>query len=69
MRLEEEVAGNEIEGAIKMPLFMIRLESSSLDDKKYVAVCDTGRKSSIAAFLLKERGFDVCVLKDGLLGF
>ena len=69
VRLEEEVAGNEIEGAIKMPLFMIRLESRSLDDKKkYVAVCDTGRKSSIAAFLLKERGFDVCVLKDGLLG-
>lgn len=69
VRLEEEVAGNEMEGAIKMPLFMIRLESRSLDHKKkYVAVCDTGRKSSIAAFLLKERGFDVCVLKDGLLG-
>ena len=69
VRLQEEVVGNEIEGSIKMPLFMIRLEADSLQtEKKYVTVCDTGRKSSIAAFLLRERGFDVYVLKDGLLG-
>ena len=69
VRLQEEVEGNEIEGSIKMPLFMIRLEADSLEtEKKYVAVCDTGRKSSIAAFLLRERGFDVYVLRDGLLG-
>ncbi|MDC3067607.1 rhodanese-like domain-containing protein [Pseudomonadota bacterium] len=69
VRLQEEIAGHEIDGSIKMPLFMIRLEADSLQtEKKYVAVCDTGRKSSIAAFLLRERGFNVYVLKDGLLG-
>lgn len=69
VRLADELVGNQIEGSINMPLFMIRLEASTLSqDKKYIAVCDTGRKSSIAAFLLRERGFDVYVLKDGLLG-
>lgn len=69
VRLDEETIGNEIKDAIKMPLFMIRLEASSLDQSKpYVAVCDTGRKSSIAAFLLRERGYNAFVLKDGLLG-
>jgi len=32
----------------------------------YVVVCDTGRRSSAAAFLLSERGFDACCLKGGL---
>jgi rhodanese-related sulfurtransferase len=28
--------------------------------------CDTGRRSSAAAFILVERGFDAYVLKGGL---
>jgi rhodanese-related sulfurtransferase len=34
----------------------------------YIAVCDTGRRSSAAAFLLSERGFDAYCLQGGLTG-
>jgi rhodanese-related sulfurtransferase len=33
-----------------------------------VVVCDTGRRSSAAAFLLSERGFDAYCLQGGLSG-
>ena len=32
----------------------------------YVVCCDNGRRSSAAAYLLSERGFDVTVLKGGI---
>jgi rhodanese-related sulfurtransferase len=31
-----------------------------------VVCCDTGRRSSAAAYILSERGFDAYVLKGGL---
>jgi rhodanese-related sulfurtransferase len=31
-----------------------------------VAYCDTGRRSSAAAYILVERGFDAYVLRGGL---
>jgi hypothetical protein len=34
--------------------------------KKYIVYCDTGRRSAAAAFLLSQRGLDVCVLEGGL---
>ncbi|HBP66826.1 MAG TPA: cyclic nucleotide-binding protein, partial [Alcanivorax sp.] len=33
---------------------------------RYVAYCDTGRRSATAAFLLKNAGLDVFVLDGGL---
>jgi len=40
----------------------------TLDPKTpYVVVCDTGRRSSAAAFLLNERGFDAYCLRGGML--
>ncbi|MDE2261359.1 MAG: rhodanese-like domain-containing protein, partial [Gammaproteobacteria bacterium] len=32
----------------------------------YVVYCDTGRRSSAAAYILVERGFDAYVLTGGL---
>ena len=32
----------------------------------YVVCCDTGRRSSAAAYILSERGFDAYVLKGGI---
>jgi rhodanese-related sulfurtransferase len=32
----------------------------------YVVCCDNGRRSSAAAYILSERGFDTCVLRGGL---
>lgn len=69
VRLESEYANDGIEGSINIPLFMLRLKAESLDPKgAYIVCCDTGRRSSAAAFLLSERGFKVSVLKDGLRG-
>ena len=68
VRLEEESNNNGFPGSINIPLFMLRLEADSLDKSlSYVVYCDTGRKSSAAAFLLSERGFETHVLNGGLL--
>ena len=68
VRLEEESTNNGLPGSINIPLFMLRLEADSLDKSlSYVVYCDTGRKSSAAAFLLSERGFETHVLNGGLL--
>ncbi|HUI62696.1 MAG TPA: rhodanese-like domain-containing protein, partial [Steroidobacteraceae bacterium] len=56
-----------IEDAINIPLYFIRLKLSALDRNiPYVVYCDTGRRSSAAAFILVERGFDAYVLTGGL---
>ena len=53
--------------ALNVPLYFIRLKVKTLDPKTpYIAVCDTGRRSSAAAFLLSERGFDAYCLEGGM---
>lgn len=68
VRLESEHKNNGIEGSINIPLFMLRMKADSLDmAKKYIFYCDSGRRSSAAAFLLNERGFQAYCLKGGLM--
>ena len=56
-----------MEDAINLPLYFIRLKLKSLDPKlHYVVCCDTGRRSSAAAYILAERGLNASVLKGGL---
>jgi len=67
VRLPSEFQNLAVEGAINIPLYFIRLKLSTLDRAKpYIVYCDTGRRSSAAAFILVERGFDAYVLKGGL---
>jgi CRP-like cAMP-binding protein len=67
VRLPSEFQNLAVEGAINIPLYFIRLKLSTLDkNKPYIVYCDTGRRSSAAAFILVERGFDAYVLKGGL---
>jgi CRP-like cAMP-binding protein len=67
VRLESEFENNGIKGATNIPLFMLRMKADKLDpSKKYILYCDTGRRSSAAAFLLSERGLKASCLKDGL---
>ncbi|OGT36288.1 MAG: hypothetical protein A2W28_10335 [Gammaproteobacteria bacterium RBG_16_51_14] len=69
VRLESEHKNTGIEGSINIPLFMLRLKADTLDlSNKYVLYCDTGRRSSAGAYLLGERGFQVCCLTGGLVG-
>ena len=68
VRLESEHANSGIEGSVNIPLFMLRLKTDSLKpDRPYIVYCDTGRRSSAAAFLLSERGFQAYVLQGGLI--
>jgi CRP-like cAMP-binding protein len=68
VRLPPEFETEHLPGAINVPLCFLRLKLTQLDPKlQYVVVCDTGRRSSAGAFILKERGFDASVLKGGLM--
>jgi CRP-like cAMP-binding protein len=68
VRLESEHSNNGLPGSINIPLFMLRLKTDSLDvNVPYIVYCDTGRRSSAAAFLLSERGFETYVLQGGLV--
>jgi CRP-like cAMP-binding protein len=67
VRLPSEFENQHYDGAINIPLYFIRLKLNMLDrKKKYVACCDTGRRSSAGAYILSERGYDVYVLRGGI---
>jgi CRP-like cAMP-binding protein len=67
VRLADEHANFAFRNSSNVPLASIRDKASALDAaKKYVVYCDTGRRSTAAAFLLSQRGLDVCVLDGGL---
>jgi CRP-like cAMP-binding protein len=67
VRLPSEHQNLAIEGSTNIPLYFIRLKLSTLDrGTRYIIYCDTGRRSSAAAFILVERGYDALVLQGGL---
>jgi CRP-like cAMP-binding protein len=69
VRLPSEFETFHLDDALSVPLYFIRLKVKTLDPKTpYIAVCDTGRRSSAAAFLLSERGFDAYCLQNGMSG-
>ena len=67
VRLPSEFQNFRVPDAINIPLYFIRLKLNALDrNVRYVVCCDTGRRSSAAAYILSERGYDAYVLKGGL---
>jgi len=67
VRLPSEHQNQAIEGSLNVPLYFIRLKISTLERARpYVVYCDTGRRSSAAAFILVERGFEAYVLEGGV---
>jgi CRP-like cAMP-binding protein len=69
VRLPSEFESYHLDESLNVPLYFIRLKIKTLDTATpYIAVCDTGRRSSAAAFLLSERGFDAYCLQGGLTG-
>jgi len=69
VRLPSEFENFHLEDSTSIPLYFIRMKLKTLDPElPYVVVCDTGRRSSAAAFLLSERGFEAYCLKGGLTG-
>jgi len=67
VRLPDEHSNHAFESSKNVPLANIRDKAAALfANKKYVIYCDTGRRSAAAAFLLSQRGLDVCVLEGEL---
>lgn len=69
VRLESEFLDGSLEGAINVPLYLLRLKAKTLNPRRpLILFCQTERRSCTAAFLLTQRGFDVHVLRGGLNG-
>ncbi len=67
VRLPVEHNYAKIENSVNFPLIYLRLKQDLLDhDKLYITYCDSGGRSSAAAFLLQNHGLNACVLKGGL---
>ncbi len=67
VRLPSEYQRAHLPDSINMPLYMLRMKLSLLNPvQPYVAVCDTGRRSSVAVFVLSEKGFEAYALDKGL---
>lgn len=67
VRLESEYQNSYIDGAVSLPLSDIRDRGPKLDrERKYIVYCDTGQRSSTAAFILSEMGLDVYVIEGGV---
>ena len=67
VRLPSEFKVFHKEGAVNLPLYLLRHKLNVLKrGKRYVVCCDTGRRSSAAAFILKQKGAQIVVLKGGL---
>jgi rhodanese-related sulfurtransferase len=66
VRMASEYNYDHLAGAVSLPLSDIRQLMQGLDSSKvYVLYCQTGRRSSAAAFIMGQRGFDVVVLAGG----
>lgn len=67
VRLSDEQAQGILSHAVCLPLQSLRVKSRLLSkEKHYIAYCDTGRRSTAAAFLLGVLGYDIEVLEGGL---
>lgn len=67
VRFPAEYQHDGLPGALNIPLNELRDALPTLSaDREYVAYCQTGRRSSAAAFLLSQRGFTASLLADGL---
>lgn len=67
VRFAKEYEASHIESSMNIPLNIIRTQKNKLNsDKHYIFCCDTGGRSSAAAFLLTQGGFQVSYLEGGL---
>lgn len=66
VRFPAEYNAGKVPAAINIPLNEIRNAFGSLDRRKeYIVYCQSGRRSSAAAFLLSQRGFKAYLLEGG----
>ena len=67
VRLPSEFQAGHLPDAVNIPLYMLRPRLAMLaKDKTYIACCDTGRRSSVAVFVLTQKGYDAYLLDGGI---
>ncbi len=67
VRYPSEYSYDHMPGSINVPLHEIRAFMKTLDPSKdYITYCQTGRRSSAAAFIMAQHGFRVFVLDGGI---
>lgn len=67
VRLPQEYKAKHIKGSVNIPLPLIRMKFEKLDSKhRYLVYCDSGRRSSIATYLLSQNGYDAFVLQGSI---
>lgn len=67
VRFPAEYQSDGYPGAINIPLNDLRGALAALDPtKEYIVYCQTGRRSSAAAFLLSQRGLHAALLDGGM---
>ncbi len=67
VRFPVEFHLDRVPGAINLPLNEIRNALAALDPaKEYIAYCQSGRRSSVAAFLMSRHGLRASLLDGGL---
>lgn len=67
VRYPTEFRYDSLRGAMNLPLNDIRNAIGVLDrSRKYIAYCQSGRRSAVAAFIMAQAGYDVQVLDGGL---
>lgn len=67
VRHASEFTHSHLPKAINIPLHEIRMRMKELDNsKQYICYCNTGRRSSAAAFILAQAGYKVSVLNGGV---
>lgn len=67
VRYPSEYRHDRLPGALNVPLNEVRNSFSALDPaREYIVYCQSGRRSSAAAFLFAQRGFKVSLLQGGL---
>ena len=69
VRYPSEYRYDRLPGAVNVPLNEVRNSFPVLlPAREYIVYCQSGRRSSAAAFLFAQRGFRVCLLEGGLWG-
>ncbi len=63
VRNPKEVEANKRNGAVNVPLLLLRKNLDKLKpDAVYVTVCDGGKRAELAAYILNEKGFTAYVM-------
>jgi len=70
VRTEDEYDHGHSDGAINMPLKLLKLKSRMLNDKcHYIVYCNSGRRSEAAVKFLADEGLNVSFLERGIERF